>query len=60
MNIIQDQEDPNKRIIQKCVNGNLETWREIQSTTGEIAESGGNVTVETITITRTLLTTTTE
>jgi len=55
-NKITDDTNPNIWIEQKCVDGNLETWRVIKSTTGDI--SNGNDLVETITLTKTLLTTT--
>lgn len=54
---ILDTDNPNVKIVLRANNGNLETIRQVTSTTGEIEEENG-VTVEQITITRTVLTTT--
>jgi len=54
---ILDTDNPNVKLIQRANNGNLETLRQITSTTGEISQDNGD-TIETITVTRTLLTTT--
>ncbi len=56
-NRIPDQNNPNIWIEQKCEAGNLETWRVIKSTNNGIAAENGDI-VETITLTKTLLTTT--
>lgn len=53
---IFNTENPNVKIVQRAKDGNLETLRQITATTGEVSQTNGD-TVETITITRTLLTT---
>lgn len=54
---IFDTENPNVKIVQRPRNGQLETLRQITATTGEVSQDNGD-TIETITITRTVLTTT--
>lgn len=54
---ILDTDNENVKIVLRANNGNLDTIRQITVTTGEISQNNGD-TIETITITRTLLTTT--
>jgi hypothetical protein len=54
---ILNTDNENVKIVLRANNGNLDTIRQITTTTGEISQGNGD-TVETITITRTLLTTT--
>lgn len=54
---ILSTENENVKIILRANNGQLETLRQITATTGEVTQPNGD-TVETITITRTILLTT--
>lgn len=54
---IYDTENANVKIIVRAKEGHLQTLRQITATSGEVLQPNGD-TVETITITRTLLTST--
>ena len=54
---ILDTDNENVKLVLRATNGNLETIRQITASTGEISQENGD-TIETITITRTLLTST--
>ncbi len=54
---ILSTENDNVKIVLRAVNGQLETLRQITATTGEVTQPNGD-TVETITVTRTILSTT--
>ncbi|WP_445454112.1 hypothetical protein [Flavobacterium sp. 25HG05S-40] len=54
---ILDTDNDNVKLVLRATNGNLETIRQITASTGEISQENGD-TIETITITRTLLTST--
>lgn len=54
---ILDTENENVKIILRANAGQLQTLRQITATSGEVAQENGD-TVETITITRTVLTST--
>jgi len=56
--VIINTESDSVKIVMRAKEGHLQIIRQITATTGEVSELNGD-TVETITITRTLLTSTT-